>query len=278
MGVKSVKKSNQPTNYPCWPTIGRQVRGLSARAGIYLLPIVLADHFFILILQSIAYTYMAVLGWTSWGLTARSSWVTTASSPSRLHHGALDHQLGFDFWLAFPVAIVFSAIAGLIMALTAFRAKGPYIAMVTIAFGSVVEVIANRWVSLTNGPMGLFGVSKPYFFGAKLDATGYFYLVAFVALIMTILIMNLHTSRIGRTMVALRESEGGRREPGHQRLRLEDAGLRAQRSSPASAGSSSPTRAASSIPRASASARPSCSWPPPSWAAAAPCWAPWWEP
>jgi len=184
--------------------------GLAAAAVlIYLLPKIFADPFFILILQTIGFTYMAVLG--------LDFLVGFTGQKSLGHHGffaiggyttvLLTTKLGWDFWWAFPIAIVFSAIAGLIMAVTAFRAKGPYIVMVTIAFGFVIEVTAHRWVALTHGPMGIFGIAKPYWFGSRLNATGYFYLIAYAALALTMITLNVLSSRVGRTLVAVRESE-----------------------------------------------------------------------
>ena len=176
---------------------------------IYLLPQILADAFYILVLQTIAYTYIAVLG--------LDFLVGYTGQKSLGHHGffaiggyttvLLTTKLGLNFWWAFPFAIIFSAVAGLIMAVSAFRARGPYIAMVTIAFGFLIEVTAHRWVELTNGPMGIFNVAKPHFWGIQLSSTGYFYLVAFIALSLTIVIKNLITSRVGRTLLAIKESE-----------------------------------------------------------------------
>jgi ABC-type branched-subunit amino acid transport system ATPase component/ABC-type branched-subunit amino acid transport system permease subunit len=181
----------------------------AATVLIYLLPKIFADPFFILILQTIGFTYMAVLG--------LDFLVGFTGQKSLGHHGffaiggyttvLLTTKLGWNFWWAFPFAIFFSAIAGVIMAVTAFRAKGPYIAMVTIAFGFVIEVLANRWVALTNGPMGIFGIAKPYWFGSRLSAVGYFYLIAFAALALTMITLNVLSSRVGRTLVAIRESE-----------------------------------------------------------------------
>ena len=184
--------------------------GLAAAAVlIYLLPKIFSDPFFILILQTIGFTYMAVLGLDFLvGFTGQKSLGHQGFFAIGGYTTVLfTTKLGWDFWGAFPIAIVFSAIAGLIMAVAAFRAKGPYIAMVTIAFGFVIEVIANRWVELTNGPMGIFGITRPHWFGSPLSATGYFYLIAYAALALTIITLNVLSSRVGRTLVAIRESE-----------------------------------------------------------------------
>ena len=54
-------------------------------------------------------------------------------------------------------------IAGLFgsaLAVPSLRARGPYLAMVTIAFGFMVEVTSNRW-SFTGGPMGIISMPAP---------------------------------------------------------------------------------------------------------------------
>lgn len=182
---------------------------LAVCIAIYILPKLLNDAFFILVLQTIAYTYIAVLG--------LDFLVGYTGQKSLGHHGffaiggyttvLLTTKLGLGFWWAFAIAIVFSCIAGLLLAVTAFRAKGPYIAMVTIAFGFLIEVTAHRWVELTNGPMGIFNIAKPSFLGARLNNTDYFYLIAYCALFFTVLVSNLLTSRVGRTLLAIKESE-----------------------------------------------------------------------
>ena len=180
-----------------------------AAVFIYLLPKIFADPFFILVLQTIGFTYMAVLGLDFLvGFTGQKSLGHQGFFAIGGYTTVLfSTRLGWDFWWAFPIAIVFSAMAGLILAVAAFRAKGPYIAMVTIAFGFVIEVIANRWVELTNGPMGIFGIAKPRWFGSPLSATGYFYLIAYAALALTMITLNVLSSRVGRTLVAIREGE-----------------------------------------------------------------------
>ena len=176
---------------------------------IYLLPHIFPDEFFLLLLQTIGYTYMAVLGLDFLvGYTGQTSLGHQGFFAIGGYTTALmTTKLGFSFWLGLPVAILFSGVAGLIMAVTAFRAKGPYIAMITIAFGFVIQVIADRWMSLTNGPTGIFGLSKPTWFGNPVDSIGYFYIIGYFALGMTVITMNLLCSRIGRTLKALRENE-----------------------------------------------------------------------
>ena len=54
-----------------------------------------------------------------------------------------------------PVAILVGAAFGALLALPALAVTGPYLAMVTLAFGTIVEILINETVDLTNGPMGI---------------------------------------------------------------------------------------------------------------------------
>jgi branched-chain amino acid transport system permease protein len=47
-------------------------------------------------------------------------------------------------WLALPLAAVIAGACGVLIALPSLRVKGPYLAMVTLAFGVVVEKLAVR--------------------------------------------------------------------------------------------------------------------------------------
>src|SRR5262249_48783386 len=67
----------------------------------------------------------------------------------------------FSFWLALPIAALLATATGALLALPAMRVRGPYLAMVTIAFGFVIENIAVEWRGVTGGQNGIMGVAKP---------------------------------------------------------------------------------------------------------------------
>ena len=54
-----------------------------------------------------------------------------------------------------------AGLAGVLLAIPALRVRGPYLAMVTIAFGFVVEQGAAEWQDLTGGWNGLSGIPGP---------------------------------------------------------------------------------------------------------------------
>ena len=64
--------------------------------------------------------------------------------------GILTTRTALGFWLALPLATLIAGVAGALLAIPALRVRGPYLAMVTIAFGFVVEQGAAESVSYTH--------------------------------------------------------------------------------------------------------------------------------
>jgi branched-chain amino acid transport system permease protein len=81
--------------------------------------------------------------------------------------GVLYFKLGMPILVALPASIGVTAIFGALLALPALRVTGPYLAMVTLAFGTIIQILINEMTFLTEGPMGI-KVAKPILFGQKL--------------------------------------------------------------------------------------------------------------
>ena len=73
----------------------------------------------------------------------------------------LTTRAGWSFWAAWPVAALAAGAMGALLALPALRVKGPYLAMVTIAFGFIVEHSAVELRDLTGGQNGIMGIAPP---------------------------------------------------------------------------------------------------------------------
>ena len=67
--------------------------------------------------------------------------------------GALFFKLGVPFALAVPASIAVTAVFGALLALPALRVTGPYLAMVTLAFGTIIQILINEMTFLTEGPL-----------------------------------------------------------------------------------------------------------------------------
>ena len=121
--------------------------------------------------------------------------------------GILSTTHGWNFWLALPVAGLIAGAAGAILAIPALRIRGPYLAMVTIAFGFVVEQGAAEWREVTGGWNGLMGIPTPSLASLSFEEEE----IAFLVLLLTVgalyLYHRLSGSPWGKSMRAIRDSE-----------------------------------------------------------------------
>jgi branched-chain amino acid transport system ATP-binding protein len=74
----------------------------------------------------------------------------------------LTTKAGLNFWEALPVAVLLVGIISMALSIPALRLTGPYLAMVTIAFGFIVESVSIEWRDLTGGSSGLVGIPSPF--------------------------------------------------------------------------------------------------------------------
>jgi ABC-type branched-subunit amino acid transport system ATPase component/ABC-type branched-subunit amino acid transport system permease subunit len=123
-------------------------------------------------------------------------------------------RLGFDIVAACLGAAVVSAAFGVLLAYPTVRVRGVYLAIVTIAFGIIVENVAIEWQSLTGGTTGLSSIPKPNVFGVRLSGFAFYGILAVTLFVLTLLIHNLKISRFGRTMLAVSQSETASRALG----------------------------------------------------------------
>jgi branched-chain amino acid transport system permease protein len=123
-------------------------------------------------------------------------------------------KLGIPFWIAFVAGVAFAGIAGTFLSLFAVRLRGHYLAIASLGFAVIVHQILLNWISLTQGPLGIYGIAPPpaIIIGGVVIAdfrnlAAFFYLVAGFAFLSYILLNQLVRSPIGETLTAIREDE-----------------------------------------------------------------------
>ncbi|HAV36617.1 MAG TPA: ABC transporter [Massilia sp.] len=114
-------------------------------------------------------------------------------------------HFGTPWFLAIPASILVTALFGAVLALPALRVTGPYLAMVTLAFGTIIQILINEMSFITQGPMGIT-LTKPSVFGRELHETEYFYMVAIFMVAALAVVHFLLKSHFGRAFEALRDS------------------------------------------------------------------------
>ncbi|VVD60146.1 Xylose import ATP-binding protein XylG [Pandoraea soli] len=119
--------------------------------------------------------------------------------------GVFFTKLGLTLWLALPAAVLITAAFGAVLALPALRVIGPYLAMVTLAFGTIIQILINEMDFLTDGPMGIT-LTKPLVGGHPINETEYYWLVAALLLASMLVAHRILKSHLGRAFEALRDS------------------------------------------------------------------------
>ena len=119
--------------------------------------------------------------------------------------GVLVFKLAAPLWITLPAAVLVTAGFGALLALPALRVSGPYLAMVTLAFGTIIQILINEMTFLTEGPLGI-KLQKPSLFGHTLDEREYYWLVVVLMVLALIVVHRILRSHLGRAFEALRGS------------------------------------------------------------------------
>jgi ABC-type branched-subunit amino acid transport system ATPase component/ABC-type branched-subunit amino acid transport system permease subunit len=119
--------------------------------------------------------------------------------------GVLFLKFGAPLWLIIPASIAVTAGFGALLALPALRVTGPYLAMVTLAFGTIIQILINEMTFLTEGPLGIT-IPKPTVAGYKLDEHSFYWLVFALMVLSLVVVDRILRSQLGRAFEALRGS------------------------------------------------------------------------
>src|SRR5215475_15008513 len=94
-------------------------------------------------------------------------------------------KLAVPFWIAFVLGVLIAGIAGTLLSLFAVRLRGHYLAIASLGFAVITYQILLNWISLTQGPLGIYAIPPPP--GLKIggttiadfrNITAFFYLVS----------------------------------------------------------------------------------------------------
>lgn len=130
------------------------------------------------------------------------------------------------FWAVFPIVIVVSALASAVIGYFTLRTSGTYFLMVTMAFGQMLSVIAEKWINVTGGSDGLGGIPKPVL-GFDVQWTpGKMYVFVLIIFVICYIVLNrIMRSSYGRSLVGVRENEGRMRSLGFNTWSLKYGGV-----------------------------------------------------
>lgn len=117
-------------------------------------------------------------------------------------------ELGVPVPLAVLLAGFITAVLGTLLVFPAFRLRGHYVAIATLAIGEIVGLVILNWEGLTRGPIGVVGIPPLEFFGLPLYDTSAVYWVSFTVMaLLAILQWRLTQYHLGRAFRAIREDD-----------------------------------------------------------------------
>ncbi|MGO9174223.1 MAG: ABC transporter permease subunit [Rhodomicrobium sp.] len=135
--------------------------------------------------------------------------------------GVLFFHFGLGIWPGLLAGAVVTGLFGVVLAVPALRVVGPYLAMVTLAFGTIIQIVINEWTGLTNGPLGItlppprvvdlpewraFWQSTLGLSGAVFQRLEFYYLCIALLLAAIVVVNRVVHSQFGRAFEALRDS------------------------------------------------------------------------
>lgn len=115
-------------------------------------------------------------------------------------------KLGVSYWLAMPGGGLLAALLGLALGFPALRFRGFYLAVVTLGFLEITQILVEQLPSITGGVRGV-SAPRPYLFGTKLNDLGFYYVVLTISVLGVWCAYSLLKSPTGRAFDAIRSSE-----------------------------------------------------------------------
>jgi branched-chain amino acid transport system permease protein len=119
----------------------------------------------------------------------------------------LASKLGLSYWLALPLAGLISALCGFLLGFPALRLRGFYLAVVTLGFLEISQILIEQLPSITGGVRGISS-PRPALFGYPLASDlSFYYVILAITLVTLWCAYSLLRSPTGRAFEAIRSSE-----------------------------------------------------------------------
>ncbi|NYH17040.1 branched-chain amino acid transport system permease protein [Paraburkholderia bryophila] len=120
----------------------------------------------------------------------------------------VDHQM--PFWLAFVASGVVTGGLGVLVGLVSLRLRGHYFSIFTLCVGYIMFLVIEKWDSVTHGVADVIGIPAPSGFGlVSFENPRALYYLVFAFLVLGVWLMHrIVNSLLGRTFMAIRNSDG----------------------------------------------------------------------
>lgn len=115
---------------------------------------------------------------------------------------------GIGFFSSLVLGIVIVAVISFLIGMVLSKFKGDYYALVTFGFNAIIYAIFLNWQDLTNGSLGIPGISRPELFGINFANNFNFLILALIFFVLVYFAAHfIANSSFGRVLKAIREDE-----------------------------------------------------------------------
>jgi branched-chain amino acid transport system permease protein len=117
---------------------------------------------------------------------------------------------GLSFWVALPIAVAASTLAGILLGVPVLRMRGDYLAIVTLGFGEIIRVLAlsDLLKPVIGGAQGILQIGKPEVASFTFVTPQHFYYLILAGVLLAAFVSwRLRDARLGRQWMAMREDE-----------------------------------------------------------------------
>ncbi|MDA2936479.1 branched-chain amino acid ABC transporter permease [Patescibacteria group bacterium AH-259-L05] len=120
----------------------------------------------------------------------------------------LSTLFGAPFLISVLIGIGVAGVFSFLMGMVLSRFRGDYYALASLGFNIIVYSIFLNWQSVTRGPLGIAGITKPEIFNVSFSSNLSFLLLAAICLVLIYGISRfIVSSSFGRVLKAIREDE-----------------------------------------------------------------------
>lgn len=134
-------------------------------------------------------------------------------------------KLGLPGWIAMPLGALAAVVISALLFVPVLKVRGHYLALVTIAFGVVFNIMLNNTEAI-GGPMGIKGIPGLSLFGLNLNKgialagirlhfyTNYYLLTLGLVIMALLVVYRISNSPVGLTLNAIRDDDWTARTAG----------------------------------------------------------------
>lgn len=121
----------------------------------------------------------------------------------------LNTRYGWGFFTNIAMGAIVSGIFAAGFGILTLRLSGHYLAVATLGAAMISTVIVTNWVGLTNGPLGIRGISEPILWGFTIQADSLSFVILMLGIVgfCFFLLYKIFHSPFGRILRAIKDDE-----------------------------------------------------------------------